>query len=158
MNKNVILVLNLVISCGLGVYVFMHKPKENKAYILNQKIFEAFKGKKELETRLLTLKKKNKQTLDSLAVLVQSRNNDAALIKYYQETAQNFELTEQELSTKYTSDIWKRINQYIADFGKEKNYDFIYGATGDGNLMYANEMYDVTDDVILYINKNYEAE
>ena len=64
---------------------------------------------------------------------------------------------QQELSSRYTADIWKRINHYVSDYGKTEGYDFIFGATGDGGLMYANDVNDITDEVILYLNKKYES-
>jgi outer membrane protein len=155
-KKNFLVLLSLTISLAVGVYSFMHDHRENRAYIYNQKVFDAFKGKKELEKKLSNLKTQHKGELDSLSQLISARNNDPKLIEYYQQRARDFEMNQQQLSATYTADIWKRINQYTLTFGKEKGYDFIIGATGDGNLMYANEAYDVTEDLIKFINLKYE--
>jgi len=51
--------------------------------------------------------------------------------------------------------IWKRLNPYIAEYGKEKGYAYIYGANGTGNVLYADEGEDITDELIEYVNKRY---
>lgn len=76
----------------------------------------------------------------------------------YEDLNRQYTLDEKAISEKYTAAIWKDINQYIAEFGKEKHCDFIFGANGNGNLMFANEVHDVTDEVIQYVNKRYEDE
>lgn len=51
--------------------------------------------------------------------------------------------------------IWKRLNPYIAEYGKEKGYAYIYGANGTGNVLYADESEDITKELIEYVNKRY---
>lgn len=152
MLKTYLLVINLLLVAGIAVYVAV--TREKKAYILNQQVFNEFKGKQELENQLSALQKTHKTWLDSVSARIQ--NGDNALIKTYQENAANFQLEENELSEKYTADIWKQINLYIADFGKEKGYDFIFGASGNGSLMYASDANNITAEVTTYINSRYE--
>jgi hypothetical protein len=45
-------------------------------------------------------------------------------------------------------EILAEINTYIKQYGKEKGYDFILGATDNGNIVYAAEGKDITDDVL----------
>jgi outer membrane protein len=49
--------------------------------------------------------------------------------------------------------IWEKINQKVNDYGKEQGYDYIFGAKGDGSIMYASDKKDITKEVIAYINK-----
>lgn len=51
--------------------------------------------------------------------------------------------------------IWKRLNPYIVEYGKEKGYAYIYGANGTGNVLYADESEDITEELIEYVNKRY---
>ncbi len=157
MKNNIVLILNLVIVLALAGFILFQNKEERKAYVLNQKLFEGFTGKKELEKKLNDLKSSNKKNVDSLTTLIQAKANEPALVQYYQQMIQSYELNEQQLSTKYTADIWKRINDYVAEFGKEKGYDFIFGATGDGNLMYAKDTHDVTEELVRYVNAKYES-
>jgi outer membrane protein len=150
--KTYLLIINLLLVAGVAVYVTV--TREKKAYILNQQVFNEFKGKQELELQLSALQKTHKAWLDSVSARIQ--NGDNALINVYQENAANFQLEENELSEKYTADIWQKINEYIAAYGKEKGYDFIFGASGNGSLMYASDANNVTKEVITYVNSRYE--
>lgn len=143
---------------GLGAYVYF-KPggSSRSAYVMNSEVFAKFKGKQDLEGRLTTIRQKNKQTMDSLNLLMEDSINPH-VIESLQQTQNNLRLSEEQLSDKYTIDIWKRINQYMAEFGKEKGYKFIFGATGDGTIMYADDAVNVTEEAIEYMNKKYRVE
>lgn len=154
--RNVLSAINLVLLLGLAAYIIFGHNQPRQVYVSNQKLFTGFKGTKELESRLNALRSSNKEELDSLVQLIQTGNNDQRLIAQYQQLEEEFQMHEQALSDQYTADIWKRINVYLADFGKAEGYDFIFGASGDGSLMYANTAKDVTDDAIEFINKKYE--
>lgn len=152
--RNVFAALNFILVLALAGYIFFKPTATGRnAYVMNQRIFAEFKGKIELEEKLNALRGLHKKQLDSLAAGIIQPGQDAL----YQEHLRTLALKEQELSERYTADIWKRINQYIVAYGKKEGYDFIFGASGDGSIMYAGEANDVTDDVVSYINKQYEA-
>ena len=65
-----------------------------------------------------------------------------------------YQKTEQR-NKEIESMIWARLNPYIADYGKEKGYIYIYGANGTGNVLYADKSEDITKEVIQYVNKRY---
>lgn len=154
--KNFFVVLNLLLLTVLSVYLLYDRQNSRKGYVMNQQVFDEFNGKKELEIKLNQVKSVNKKRLDSLAVLIAKEKNNNGLAVTYQDLLRTSQLQEQELSAKYTADIWKYINQNLAAFGKEEGYDFIFGASGDGGLMYANEVNDITEKVVKYLNKQYE--
>jgi outer membrane protein len=56
------------------------------------------------------------------------------------------------------SKSWTEINKYIMEYGKENKFDMIHGVSGEGNLMYADEKLNVTDQVIEYMNNKYDGE
>ena len=140
----------VLILTGLLSYTMV---REKSAFIINQQLFNAFEGKIELENRLKYLEEANKKTLDSLLRLPADGNN----MFLYEEERRKLDLKVQELSAKYTADIWKRINEYVSAYGEEHGYDFIFGASGDGSLMYAREGCDITDEVIGYVNRKYNG-
>ena len=151
--RNVLTIINLVLVLALAAYVFL-KPTASgmNAYVMNQRVFGEFRGKMELETRLNQLREQHRKNLDSLSSVAPLGQQDA----FYQDQLQKFAAQEQALSERYTADVWKRINESVADYGKKKGYDFIFGASGDGAIMFAGEANDVTDDVIRYINQSYD--
>jgi len=69
----------------------------------------------------------------------------------------NFEEELIEVSQEYDQQIWERLNGFVKTYAEEKGYDIIIGASGDGNLMYANEKLDITDQLIEYCNQKYNG-
>jgi outer membrane protein len=72
---------------------------------------------------------------------------------YYKE--KQFNEDNQSLLMQHNEQVNKQINQYIEEFGKEKGYKYIYGATGNGSMMYADKEADISKEVISYINDKY---
>jgi outer membrane protein len=149
----ILLIINSLVLAGIGYYASRVKNKKT-AFIINQRVFSEFSGKKELEKKLNDLRAKNNISVDSLSFLIQ-RSSNPVDVRTYQAGIDEIKLMEQQLSEKYTADIWKTINQLVSEFGKQNGYDFVLGAAGNGSLMYANEANDVTDQVILFVNKKY---
>jgi outer membrane protein len=157
-SKYILVTGSLIILVGLcSGLVFFRLDQGKKGYVINQEVFEGFQGKKSLEMNLLQVRRKHKYILDSLANNI-GNHGPAALIQEYDRTAQELDLKERQLSERYTADLWKQINEYIKAYGDENNYDFIFGASGNGSLMYATESKNITQDIVSYINKRYEHE
>jgi len=127
--------------------------RDKTAFFYNQKVFDQFKGKLELEEKLKTQAATDKKLLDSLHVLIEQGRKD--LTPVYDEAAQKAGAAQQDLNSRYTADVWRYINEGVADFGKEKGYDYIFGASGNGSLMYADTTHDVTADVVSFLNARY---
>lgn len=153
---NIFLSINFILLIALAVFVVVRPSEGKQAYVLNEELFKGFKGKKILEAKLEKLRTDHKASMDSLNTLIRSNNNNDQLISAYQESTNKFALLEQELSDKYTADIWKEINKGVAAYGKAHGYDFVLGAAGDGSLMYANEAKNITTAVVEYLNKRYD--
>ncbi len=152
----ILLIANLLILGGIGYYAFSVRNRK-AAFIVNQRVFSEFLGKKELEKKLNDLRTRNNKSVDSLTTLIRLSNNQMA-VGTYQEGIDNIKLMEEQLSSQYTADIWKQINQWVNEYGKKKGYDFILGAAGNGSLMYASEIHNITDQVIVFINKKYQGD
>ena len=156
-TRNILLLaLNLILVMIVGYLYFQGGPTKN-AYFLNQKVFEQSRARQELETKLSNVTVSHQKQLDSLLRLAEQGMDSSYALRLYEETTRKYALREQELTEKYTVDLWQQINGYVDDYGKEKGYDFIFGATGNGSLMYASEAYDITNEIIDYINLRYEG-
>jgi outer membrane protein len=153
MKRYVLLTLNLIMLLAIIGLSFMAFQKPKTAFIYNQKVFNAFNGKIELESKLKIEQSLNKANMDSLRTLITSGRTE--LQGVYNHTAEMAGMREQQLTEKYTSDIWKFINDKAAEYGKENNYEFIFGAMGNGSLMYAREKNDITEEFIEYLNATY---
>ncbi len=47
------------------------------------------------------------------------------------------------------------ISSFMKNYNKKHNYDFILGYSKGGGILYANDAYDITKDVLVEINKEY---
>jgi len=151
----ILVIVNLVLLLALGAYVFFRPSSGKTVFVINGDLFAGFKGKKMLEEKLNGLRTQNKRLLDSLSFEA-GRSNKPEVIRQIQATADNIRMSEQQISQQYTEDIWKRINTYMVDFGKDKGYAYVFGASGNGNLMFAADALNVTDEAVSYINKKYD--
>ncbi|MFM7858942.1 MAG: OmpH family outer membrane protein [Flammeovirgaceae bacterium] len=142
----------LILAC-----LVMGCAKEKKiAYVFNQKLFNEFEGKKELELKLSKVTKTNRYIMDSLTRLITQTSN-YSVAQMHRNSISDIKLSEEELTEKYTADLWSTINQSVKEFGEQKGYDFIFGATGDGGLMYAKKGNDITDEVLRFMNDKYSG-
>jgi outer membrane protein len=153
--RTVLTFLNFLLILGVIGYIFYKEKRKPSVYILTQEVFRNFEGKQELEKKLNNIKSLHKKQLDSVALLIENQRA-THLASSLRDMQENFSLTEQHLSGQYTADIWQRINLYLADFAKVNHHDFIFGAAGEGNLMFAHEALDVTKEAVEYINKRYK--
>ncbi len=158
--------LNIVLTIlGVTSYHFM---KHNKiAYVDAERIFNEFKMKKELEQKLVLSESERKGTLDSLELKIKmfkdvegDRDNmylETLKREYFQKRQEFGEYTD-FISDKYNDQIWKRIRQYIKDYGSQNGYHFIYGQSDAPTLLYSDAKEDITEQVLIFMNKKYEGE
>jgi outer membrane protein len=62
-----------------------------------------------------------------------------------------------EYITAEETKIWTQLNQYITEYGKTKDYEYILGANGSGSLMYADSTLNITEEVTAFANKKYSG-
>jgi outer membrane protein len=175
--KQILLNSAFMISiCASSLFIY-HKMLESKtAYVDIKKVFNSFQMKKELEKKYKQTENERNKVLDSLIVeinILAKHLNEQKLtaVKIEREVEEQFEYKREKylrlkkqfeadnaaLSSKFDQEIVERMNQYIAEYGRNKNYDFIYGADGDGTIMYSNSKYDLSDQVSQFINNKYSG-
>lgn len=145
------ILISIIFSVLLIVVYHQLFPPTKQAYLINSELFENFKGTQILKNELASLKEAHSKTLDSLQI------SSGYTEETYQRAVQIFNNEELNLSQRYSSEIWKVLNDYVSDYAKEFNYEFIFGANGSGVLMHANKDNDVTESVIEYANQKYEG-
>jgi Skp family chaperone for outer membrane proteins len=80
----------------------------------------------------------------------------AALIKEYNEHKATFDDYYAASDKDINDQVWKRLNPYIEEFGKEQNLHLIIGANGMGTVLYNDDYYDLTAKAVKYVNEKYE--
>ncbi|MBI3136216.1 MAG: OmpH family outer membrane protein [Bacteroidetes bacterium] len=169
--KITLLISNLF-CIGAVLYLLFSTDQNKSAFFMSAKVYNAFDYKNELETDLLKAETAMNSAIDSLRkdlqldlnYLKQITPTEDQLIAF--ERKQNYFLDfktseEEKYAVKAQESyglIWDRINGYVQEFGKNNSYSYIYGANGDGSLMYADESEDITEDIIVYVNQRYAGE
>lgn len=164
----------LIGLAALVITLVVRYQLPHTAYVDLAKVYNAFGMKKELESKLEQVQQIRKIQLDSLELdlNVLAKNlqspgveNRKGLEEQFtgkrQQYAFNKQRMEEEsnsLTQTYDEQIWKQLNQYIKDYGKENSYTYIFGAEGSGALMYANETVDITERITAYANQRYKGQ
>ena len=174
MKKYIIVGAAFVLVVFLFLGFGFRQPKT--AYVDINEIYNNFTLKKELESKLDNISnarknildsvkikvnvlsnvlegtdKKNKKAVDSISGILESFKQEY----YYKE--QNFTQDNDAMTKQYSDQIWKQLNQYVKDYGKENGYEYIFGADGSGAVMYAAEGNNITDELKTYVNNRYSG-
>ena len=160
MNKNIWNIINSIgILVAIAMIIWSSSQTKKEGFIINQEVFNDFKGTVEAESKLEHLRKLHKADLDSLASKIET--SDKVLLgkqlQVYGEIKDKYYQEEQSLLKEYTNQVWAQINQYVKEYGQQNEFSFIYGATGSGALMYASETENLTEEIIVFINNKYEG-
>lgn len=172
MLKKIMIALSVVCLVLLSLFIYHTYFKQKVAYIDVPKVFNDFEMKKELADKYKKVEALRSRLLDSLSLdlqLMSSRLKGQA--KPDQDLVKEFDLKRSDflnkkrsieednivLSNQYDKQILERMSQYIVEFGKQNDYDLILGADGNGTVMYAKEMLDISKNVTVYINNKYKG-
>lgn len=63
----------------------------------------------------------------------------------------------QQTSAKEMDSLVSGVKKFIKSYGKEKGYDYIFGTGDVASVLYAQDKYDVTKDIIKALNDKYAA-
>jgi len=155
----------------LIISIFLFSCAEKKdGFVQVSKLYNDFEMTKELSKKLEVSTQVKTQILDSLKFSIKQLeiqlNSDAKeeLIRVYELKKQEYLYKEgmfteesQRLSQTYSDQTMNQINEYVQEFGKSNGYEYIYGASGNGSLMYAKDANDITDQILVFINNKYQG-
>jgi len=170
--RDIIILINLLVVVALLGTTFLNEPAPKTAYIQLNKTYEGFYLKKELEQKYDKIENARQSILDSMSIDLQTmasqlsaqpKPNQEQVYRFqakqevFLKKQQQFQEDNERLSQQYNDQIMKQLNQYVKDFGSDNAYSYIYGADGSGTLMYADDVADVTDEVVDFINQKYQG-
>lgn len=145
------------------------------AYINTDTLFEKFLLVKEMRDDLAAEKLKSENSygieLKKLEKEVYEFQEKAPYMTQQEGESRQMELAEKEQKlmklerdlTAKLSDIeieknravQKAVGEYLARINKEKNYAYIFGYNGMGNVLYANPQFDITNEIIDGLNEEF---
>ncbi len=164
-----------LLTLGIGALFFNTEKKQKLAYVRNEVILTKYKGMqdafKEIEERVIVMQSnldslsknyntraksyhdsKGRLTKKEQGVTEESlRRDQRDILKYKDQLEQGIQRRREELSVSTIN----QINEFIETYGKEKGYDYILGVTDNGSLLYATDQDDLTDIILIEINKRY---
>ncbi|WP_347922490.1 OmpH family outer membrane protein [Pontimicrobium sp. SW4] len=125
---------------------------EEKAKTLNANVDSLMNDwQKEIKTYE---KERSKMTKKELQLKQELLGNKQQQINNYQQAIQK---QIQEEDKKSTQTVINDINDYIKTYGKKHKYKIIFGASGAGNIMYAEDATDLTQKVLEGLNAEFEG-
>jgi outer membrane protein len=89
----------------------------------------------------------------------QAESQQAAIQRQQQSLQELQARLENELANetqKYNDGLRDSLQHFLADYNKDKKFDFILTKQGD-NILYAAKRFDITNDVINGLNKRYKS-
>ncbi|WP_350284671.1 OmpH family outer membrane protein [uncultured Croceitalea sp.] len=99
-------------------------------------------------------KERSSMTKKELELKQELLQNKQQQINNYQQAIQK---QVQEEDQKMTQTVINDINDFVKDFGKNNGYRVIFGASGGGNIMYAEDAADLTQTVLNGLNADYNG-
>lgn len=177
MNKSIIIAVVAVLIAASSLALMLLSPTRAPriAYVRSSDVVEQFAGMKEaklaydekvqgwvsvydslnsaLEKELNEFERKEKSLspaakTDAQNKLEQKKND---LMRYMQNVDDKAKREEQKL----IQGALNQINSFVEDYAKEKNFDMVFGTTTDGSILYGEKSMDITDEVIMELNKNF---
>ncbi|MGJ8734793.1 MAG: OmpH family outer membrane protein [Cellulophaga sp.] len=158
---NTILII-LIIIVIITTYLQLNNQKDI-VYIDNVQLFNGFNMTKDIKTIEEAKVNVQGKELDSLYTLLQSiKDQENMSFKSIQQQIAYKSKAFQELQDNYThnlsQNVWNRLNTYIKTYAQEHHLKIILGTSGNGNVMFAEESINITNQILEFSNKKYEGE
>ncbi len=127
----------------------MLQKEETMRATLTQKGRELENQAKDFQTKLQN---------NAYATRERAEQENARLVKKQQELQDLQAQLQNQLATenqKNSLQLRDSINSFLKQYNIDKGYDLIISNTGFDNLLYANEKYDITNEIVEGLNKRY---
>ncbi len=150
----------------LGYIDLSQKINNTGTAVINMEdLYLSFELTKELEKKYKKLSKDRNIAIDSLDKIIKTLQYNKIMpqdkiVQKLQVTSYNrATLQQQNENTKLELEqqIWNQLNQYLNEFGQQQTNSIILGAQGNGNIIYAGELVDVTTEAIKFVNNKYQG-
>ncbi|MDW3196102.1 MAG: OmpH family outer membrane protein [Cytophagales bacterium] len=174
-NKSLlqIKVLNfMVIAIVVGWIAYSHATRSKIAFVDSNRLIENYNGMKfareafqqktlQWQANIDTLTAEFKRAVDDFeGSKAQLTAKEAELSKQLIETKrkqlvdyqQAIQQQSQQEDLQMTQKVLAEVNGLINEYAEQQGYDMVLGASGNGNIVYAKEYMDITNDVIGILN------
>lgn len=143
-------IVTIIVAACLISSCSTHKT----GYVDLFKLVQEFELQKEYSAEAKREIEREKSIIDSV-VYIERLRDPSSYERFKNELYTDLNNKAEQRNKEIEALIWKRLNPYLADFGKEHDYAYLYGANGSGTVLYADEDLDITQEIIEYVNKRY---
>jgi len=163
-GRQLMVVLPACVLTAALVLLYLQYNGKKIAVVDAIQLFNEFKMKQELEGRaaagLQLLSHRADSIRQELAMRSQQKNISqdqlAALAASFRQAQTQLEQQYQQSNQEINETVWKRLNPLVDEYGKAGGYRLIIGANGMGSVLYNDDYYDRTKEVIRFVNEHYE--
>ena len=176
MNQKLLVSLNVLLLIGLAGLYYLHFSRAEKiAYVDSAKLLSNYQGMKQAKLAYQQKASVWQANIDTLTQEVQAalkdyEKNSAQLSKKEQQLSQELLKTKQQQLISYQKAIQEKaaqedrqvtqaviteVNNYLSEFGTQRDYKVILVANETGNIAYAEQGMDITDEVLTGLNQQY---
>jgi outer membrane protein len=173
---NILSIVSFVLSLvAIAFAAIVYFNKKEIVYVEAQKLVVGYNGMKTIRKEFEDKSGVWKANLDTLQrevtkkvqeyesrkgkLSIQERKLSEELINLKQEQFLNYQEVVKEKIQKEELELTKKvlddINNFIKQYGRRNRYSIILAATQYGNIVYAKEGIDITDDVLMELNQNF---
>ncbi len=151
----------ILFSAAISYGVVEHRIKKI-AMVDAVKLFNAYKMKADLEhdakgvLNLISGKVDSLEKEIKLVELSKDEGKKKELMQYYGFYRSKYEDEYKKSNQIINEEVWKRLNPLLDEYGKQHKYNLIMGANGMGSILYNDSFYDITQEIINYVNNKYE--
>ncbi len=158
-------VLVLIIAVVAVISYLKFNTQKHIVYIDNMRLFNEFNMTKDIRTIEEAKISSRALEIDSLYSKLKSLSANEREDRFFKNLQQQIALKSkalQESQDNYiqnlNKNVWNRLNTYIKVYAQTNNYEIILGTSGNGNVMFAKETIDITNQIIKYVNYSYEGD
>ena len=170
-----IFTLFLVVAAIIGFSLYLYRNSHKIAFVRTAELVYGYNGMREAHSAYKAQSSVWQANIDTLRMQYQrclaeyqtnyktlsekERGEKQMLVKKLEENLKNYTSVIREQANEkektMTEGVLNQINSYVEEYSKKKGYDFVIGGS-NGNLLYGNKAYDITDEVLQAINKEYK--
>lgn len=162
MRLYIIFGISILLSVLISFFILERRMKKI-AMVDAVKLFNSYTMKSDLEQdakKVLTLIGSKVDSLEKEIKLVEIAKDEhkaKELVQYYNFYRAKYEDEYKKSNQIINEEVWKRLNPLLDQYGKSHHYNLIIGANGMGSILYNDDYYDITNDLVNYVNKKYES-
>lgn len=146
--------------------------EKKEAYVVTGELYAQFEYQQELDFEFSEIKKTKEEQLtqyrNQLVGMENKIKADLATdeeIGEYQIGVGQYRAIENQvneelasISTDFNTKIWEKLNAFVTEYGEANGYEVIFGADGGGNIMYAEDERNITEDLVTFCNDKYSGQ